>query len=261
MNFLHKLAPTRKLRHPCFNQILWNSTTPSKNVTDVLVSEELDEAKAVREADIERKRNKSRLYPDHYAIYHNENPYTTPVYAYHDSLRYKRRTYGKFGQSSGVDPSVLWPTKEELADILEYDELAHPLSVHEMLDKVKTKKADERSRRLLREKDVAAKVAKIDQWKKDFHDKVRRKSEEVAAAKERKDRLVEEIRQYFGYKIDPRDDRFKEMLAKKEKEAKKLSKTEKQKARDLKLLAEAQVQATAAEDTVVEDEEPVDKSK
>lgn len=48
---------------------------------------------------------------------------------------------------------------------------------------------------------------------------------------EKKERLVEEVRRHFGFKLDPRDERFQEMLAKREKEQKK---AEKQARRDAK---------------------------
>lgn len=48
----------------------------------------------------------------------------------------------------------------------------------------------------------------------------------------RKERLIEEVRRHFGYTVDPRDDRFKELLEKKEKEQKKAMKEARKKARE-----------------------------
>jgi hypothetical protein len=53
---------------------------------------------------------------------------------------------------------------------------------------------------------------------------------------ERKERLIEEVRMHFGYTVDPRDEKFKEMLEKKEKEQKKAMKEAKRKARDENLV-------------------------
>lgn len=52
----------------------------------------------------------------------------------------------------------------------------------------------------------------------------------------RKERLIEEVRRHFGYKVDPKDDRFKEMLEKKEKEEKKAMKEARKKAREEKVV-------------------------
>lgn len=43
--------------------------------------------------------------------------------------------------------------------------------------------------------------------------------------------MVEEVRRHFGFKIDPRDERFKELLEQKEKEERKKAKEAKKKAR------------------------------
>lgn len=48
----------------------------------------------------------------------------------------------------------------------------------------------------------------------------------------RKERLIEEVRRHFGYTVDPKDDRFKELLEKKEKEQKKAMKEARKKARE-----------------------------
>lgn len=271
MNFVRKLSqhPVNLIRSRYIVHARRNASTSStKDSEEVVLIDVEDEAeKAKREEEIELKRNKSRLYPDHYALYHGQNPYPEPVTEYHTSLRYKRRLFGKYGESSGVDPSVLWPTKDELADTKEYQALENPYTFPEMIERMKTKKAEDLKVKLNREAEILEKAAKIEQWKKEFHLKAQRKAEEVKLAKEKKDRIVEEIRRHFGFKIDPRDERFKEMMEKKEKEAKKLSKAEKQKAKDMKILAEAQVaaekekeQAAAAEDDDDDDEDKTKKS-
>lgn len=47
---------------------------------------------------------------------------------------------------------------------------------------------------------------------------------------------MEEVRRHFGYTVDPKDDKFKEMLEKKEKEQKKAMKEEKKKLKEQKLM-------------------------
>lgn len=49
---------------------------------------------------------------------------------------------------------------------------------------------------------------------------------------ERKEKLIEEVRRHFGYTLDPRDEKFKEMLEKKEKEQKKAMKEARKKAKE-----------------------------
>jgi len=44
----------------------------------------------------------------------------------------KRKLYGKYGRKSGFDPGVLWPSKEELKEQIEFEKEWEP-SIEEML--------------------------------------------------------------------------------------------------------------------------------
>lgn len=48
--------------------------------------------------------------------------------------------------------------------------------------------------------------------------------------------MIEEVRRHFGYTVDPRDEKFKEMLEKKEKEQKKLMKEQRRKEKEEKMV-------------------------
>lgn len=50
------------------------------------------------------------------------------------------------------------------------------------------------------------------------------------------------MRRHFGFKLDPRDERFQEMLAKREKEQKKLEKLAKKEAKEKMMIAKLQQQ-------------------
>ena len=54
--------------------------------------------------------------------------------------------------------------------------------------------------------------------------------------------MVEEVRRHFGFKIDPRDERFKELLEQKEKEERKKAKEAKKKARQERITAKLEEQ-------------------
>lgn len=88
-----------------------------------------------------------------------------------------------------------------------------------------------------REQDIAKNLSKLDHWMKEIDNRKAKKEEEARVAKERKDRLIEEVRRHFGFALDPRDDRFKEMLAAKEKEQKKAMKEKKRQEKEAKLIA------------------------
>lgn len=66
---------------------------------------------------------------------------------------------------------------------------------------------------------------------KELKDRQEKKLAMAKAAQEKKDRLVEEVRQHFGYTVSTKDPRFQEMLVQKEKETKKAEKEAKKKLR------------------------------
>lgn len=89
---------------------------------------------------------------------------------------------------------------------------------------------------IYREKDIDAKLGKVSTWQKDLEAKIAKKEAEIRAIKERKDRLVAEVRRTVGFDIDPRDERFKQLLEEKEKEDKKRKKALKKEAHVAKLM-------------------------
>lgn len=57
-----------------------------------------------RELELERKRNKSRLSPEHYNVMHGRQPYLEPMHRIHFTLQYQRRIFGRYGLKSGLNP-------------------------------------------------------------------------------------------------------------------------------------------------------------
>jgi hypothetical protein len=60
------------------------------------------------------------------------------------TLKYKRRMYGLYGESSGVDPGLLWPTEKELQERIEYERVSNPFTIQEMAKKKQALRAAER---------------------------------------------------------------------------------------------------------------------
>lgn len=70
---------------------------------------------------------------------------------------------------------------------------------------------------------------------------------------QRKNRLIEEVRRHFGFTVDPKDERFQEMLAKKEKEQKKAMKEAKKLEREAKMV-EKFLKKGKQSDTITEEQ-------
>lgn len=216
--------------------------------TAVLIQDqEFDE----REQELEASRNKSRLLPQHRNMLNDTKPYDEAQSWIHKTVKYNRMQFGRYGLASGIDPRICFPTEREKATNEEYDRVAHPLSIQEMM---KVSRENALARKLVkieREESIHRKLGKLEQWTMELNAKVAKKEADARAARARKDRLVEEVRRQFGFKVDARDERFQELLAQKEKEDKKKQKEAKRKQKDDRMLAKLQETDAPKEDVPV----------
>ncbi|XP_047545792.1 growth arrest and DNA damage-inducible proteins-interacting protein 1 [Vanessa atalanta] len=231
---------TKYLRSSFVSSLCRLSTAPDLEQNEQVVLIDDTEDVQAKEAEIEKKRNKSGLTQAHYNIINGRRPYEEPKCIAHLTVKYSRKMYGKYGIASGVNPSLCWPTREELKEKKEFESVAYPYTIKEVMDSVEIKRQEQKLKTEQREMELASKFAKLDQWKKELNDKINKKANEVKAAKQKKERLVEEVRRHFGFTLDPRDERFQEMLAKREKEQKKLEKQARMEAKEKIMIAKLQ---------------------
>ncbi|CAB3235685.1 unnamed protein product [Arctia plantaginis] len=215
------------------------ATTEIAETNDHVLIDDSDAAQA-KEAEIERKRNISRLAPSHQNLISGRRPYEEAKSITHLTVKYNRKMYGKYGSASGVNPILCFPTRKDISERLEYEAVAYPYSIKQMMEQAAQKRREEELKIEQRDREVATKHAKLETWKKELNDKIAKKLSEANAAKEKKERLVDEVRRHFGFKLDPRDERFQEMLAKREKEQKKLEKMARKEAREKQMIAKLQ---------------------
>lgn len=195
---------------------------------------------AEREEYIQYARNKSRLLPQHRKMLMGQKPYEEPQSWIHTTTKYQRMQFGRFGLASGIDARICFPTVAESDERTEFERIAYPKTIQQMIAENKKQKLAVAQVRRDREESITKKLDKLEQWTGEVNAKVAKKEADALAAKERKDRLVEEVRRQFGFKVDARDERFKELLAQKEKEDKKKQKEAKKKLKDEKMLAKLQ---------------------
>ncbi|KYQ57003.1 Growth arrest and DNA damage-inducible proteins-interacting protein 1 [Trachymyrmex zeteki] len=181
--------------------------------------------------ELAKKRNKSRLNLHDRNILMGKPPYEQPMQWYHNTTRYKKRMLGRYGFEGNKEPAgFAWPTPKEVKILQEYERVAFPLSLQE-----RWKKLEEEKRIKAEEAEIAEKLSKVDQWTAELNARVAKKKTELEAARLHKERMVEEIRKHFGFKISPSDERFKTMMEQKEKEERKKKKEAKKKAKEEKL--------------------------
>lgn len=143
-----------------------------------------DDAEAkLREGQIEKSRNKSGLNNSLRNILHGKNPYPEPKLWHHGTLKYIRKLYGTYGVASGVNPSICFPLKEELDDKKEYERVAFPKTIPQMIDEVKQNNREIEDRKMLRQKNIGENMKKLDQWKQDLYNRIQKKEKEMRAAK------------------------------------------------------------------------------
>ncbi|ETN66470.1 hypothetical protein AND_001744 [Anopheles darlingi] len=202
-----------------------------------------DDAESIeaREERINALRNKSRLLPQHRNMLQDVLPYEQSQSWIHETVKYRRMMLGRYGiESSGTDPRICFPTEKEAYERAEYEKVAFPFTLRQMMDENKAAQKARKAAIETREAEIARKLEKLDQWTSDLNAKIEKKEREARAAKERKDRLVEEVRRHFGFKVDPRDERFQEMLAQKEREDRKKVKEAKRKEKEEKMMEKLQ---------------------
>jgi len=118
--------------------------TESKNeIPDITADEKpiYSEEDVQLEQEIEKKRNKSGLWPQHRNILMGVRPYDSPTQWHHNTVRYKKRMLGRYGFSGNDEPvGFAWPTPEEVKDAQEYERVAYPLSLQESWKKLEEEK-------------------------------------------------------------------------------------------------------------------------
>ncbi|KAH8396763.1 hypothetical protein KR215_003907 [Drosophila sulfurigaster] len=224
MNF-HKLNITAGISIRCLKYST-NATKP-----------ELPASFVNDNVEYEVSRDKSGLRRQHKNILHETNPYSEAHSWIHLTEKYQRGVYGKYGAKSNISPQICFGTKSEIAAAKRFQTITQPKTIQQMIETARAAKAAKLAAVVEREDGIAKKLEKLEQWKADLNAKVAKREADAAAAIARKERLIEEVRRHFGFKVDTRDERFKEMLEQKEKEDKRKQKEAKRKVKEEKMMA------------------------
>ncbi|KAG7188401.1 hypothetical protein KM043_008050 [Ampulex compressa] len=178
-----------------------------------------------RLTEIEAKRNKSRLTSGHRNMLLGLRPYDQTHEWYHDTIKYKRRIFGRHGLNALTEPAGLaWPTLEEVMNAKIYERVAYPLTLDESWRKLHEEKQKRYADQKTREADMVMKMEKMQHWIVEMEKKMAQKKQELEAATRLKEQMIQEVRKHFNYTISTNDEQFKEMLAKLEKEHRKKAK-------------------------------------
>jgi len=189
-----------------------------------------DEEERKREL-IESSRLKSRLFYSDRALLHNQMPQAGIQWEKNDEHRdnrFKASMLAKYGKKTGIDPSVAWPTREYIEEQREYESVLYDgKTLKEMIEHVeRTEREKEEEINKIEEEirqNLAKQEAEIKAWQK------RVEGRNVYAERERSKRrqILDELRDEYGYEINPNDPQFAERIEEKEKEIAKARKQDK----------------------------------
>lgn len=149
----------------------------------------------------------------------------------HYKKEYVRAFYGRHGKSSGLNPGVMWPRREELTYLKQYEEAFFP-KLDDLIAENEAKKRAAREAREAREKQVLENLEKLPGEMKKFFDKLDAKKKEKEDWLREREAMIEEVREILGFRAKPGDERFQQALLQKEQEEEKARKRELRKKRE-----------------------------
>ena len=189
--------------------------------------------------DLQKKRNKSRLSASDKNLLHGVNPpdrgLKYPYGKFQQGKDYRRSMLAQYGSElTGVDPAMSWPTGEELRLAADWERLYQDKPLAEQIAQVNRDIEQRKANRMAREKDIEQSLAKMDTQIKQWRQRVNTKNMQAEMERGRRERVLAELREEFGYNVNPHDNYMKERIAerekaliKEEKEIKKAQKKEK----------------------------------
>ena len=187
---------------------------------------------------MEQRRNKSRLSASHRQMLRGEPPNVGLRFEYgrvHHSQEFKRKMFGTYGEKrTDVDPGICWPTDKHLELASEWEKLYQEKPLIDQIKDAKAGIAKRKEDRMKREAAVEAGLARMDAQIKQWKARVNTKNAQAEHERARREKVLAELREEFGYNVNPNDNYMKERIAerekalmKEEKEAKKAARKEK----------------------------------
>lgn len=102
---------------------------------------------------------------------------------FQNSVKYQRKLYGMYGEASGIDPRICWPSHQDIEETKEYEQCKYPYTMLGTMKENEAKKREFEEQRQKRQEDIAKKVVKLEQWKKELAAKVAQKEAAALQAK------------------------------------------------------------------------------
>lgn len=148
---------------------------------------------------------------------------------------------GQYGaRETGVDPGICWPTDEQVGLARDWEQLYQEKPLREQIKDVKAAVAKRKEDRLAREKAVDDSLAKMETQIKQWKTRMSSRNQAAEADRARREKILAELREEFGYNVNPQDNYMKERIAEREKAIMKEEREAKKAAKKEKLAAKAE---------------------
>ena len=210
---------------------LWSGKTDEKTTQfeEIEKRDELEEmekqmSEYSRETEIQElkyKRNKSKLRASDRQILQGLPPdigLKFPYGRHHLSKEFRRGMLAQYGSAkTGVDPAMSWPTDEELRLASDWEKLYQEKPLAEQISQVKKDIQQRKADRIAREEEIEASLSKMDSKIKQWQQRVSAKNKLAEVERDRRERVLAELKEEFGYNVNPQDNYMKERIAEREK--------------------------------------------
>lgn len=200
-------------------------------------------ARTLSKEEIDKLRDVSRIVPRKYAR-GVKLEYTFPQMEHEYRISYMRKDYAKFGRATGINPGIMWPSKEELADLVYIENKFYP-TLQQLWDEDRAKQKAEVEARRQREEEIERNMAKLADARIAMLERDAAKKAKADEERLQREQMILEVREYIGYNVEPSDPKFKEVMEMKEEEKKKAAKEARKKAKQEKMLAKLMAMGAA----------------
>jgi len=175
----------------------------------------------VREEYIQSRRNKSRLSASDRQRLNGEPPNVGLVFQfhnYHRSRKFKRQMLGRYGaKNTGINPGELWPTKQDVDLAKEWESLYQPKHLRQMIDEIKQEQEHLKNKKIEREKIIDENIVKHESLLAAWNKRVDARKRLAEGDKNRTKQILAELKEEFGYDINPEDTIMKTRIQEREK--------------------------------------------
>ena len=154
----------------------------------------------------------------------------------HYNRKFVRSYFAKYGEASGIKPGVCWPSQSELEFKIKFEETFYP-TINEMLVR-KRKEREEKEKFTAQERQkIMDNLKKLPAIKAEFMRKYNEKLTAEAEEGLKREKQIQEVREYLGYDVAQGDTRFQEALLKMEEEKKSVEKASKKHEKQARIMA------------------------